>query len=559
MLVVDVEFLTGRYVATAHDDRRRAEWPPHPARFFSALVAALHDREPVDPVEREALLWLERQPPPALDVEVDADEPVGRRDVHDVFVPVNDISVAGRAVELAKALRDAEETLAVAGRESNPEARTAAAKSARNDVAALESKLAALHASLGTRDERPSRVDIEAAEALMPAHRTRQVRTFPVVIPARSTFAFVWPESPNARVRGALDAMCARVTRLGHSSSLVRCALVERQVAPTLVPSAGGDLVLRVVGEGQLDRLDREFERHQAVESRVLPARPQQYATPRESEREQNALSGVFSDEWVVYERRAGARLRSSRGTDLACALRAALLEANGANGALPEALSGHHNERPSNAPHVAFVACPHVGYPHADGGVVGCAIVLPRDLAAADRRALMRLIAAWERDRGKDGIVELGGDGFPAVKLERVGLSEKNALQPWRWCRASTRFITATPIALDRHPGNLRSNQVRTAHKAALEAQGCIADACERIGLPRPIEVEISLAPFLEGAQPVREFLPWPAKPGRHPRTRVHARIEFDRDVRGPMLLGAGRYFGLGLCLPVPRDRGER
>ena len=49
MLTIEVELLAGRYAATEHNDRSRAEWPPHPARFFSAMVAALHDREPVDP------------------------------------------------------------------------------------------------------------------------------------------------------------------------------------------------------------------------------------------------------------------------------------------------------------------------------------------------------------------------------------------------------------------------------------------------------------------------------------------------------------------------------
>ena len=39
MLTVEVDFLTGRYVAARHDDRNAPEWPPHPARFFSALVA----------------------------------------------------------------------------------------------------------------------------------------------------------------------------------------------------------------------------------------------------------------------------------------------------------------------------------------------------------------------------------------------------------------------------------------------------------------------------------------------------------------------------------------
>ena len=103
MLIIEVELLSGRYAATAYNDRSRAEWPPHPARFFSALAAALHDHDPVDAIERDALLWLERQPPPSLDVDLDATEGVGRRRVLDVFVPVNDISLVGDEQPLREA------------------------------------------------------------------------------------------------------------------------------------------------------------------------------------------------------------------------------------------------------------------------------------------------------------------------------------------------------------------------------------------------------------------------------------------------------------------------
>jgi CRISPR-associated protein Csb2 len=132
------------------------------------------------------------------------------------------------------------------------------------------------------------------------------------------------------------------------------------------------------------------------------------------------------------------------------------------------------------------------------------------------------------------------------------VDISAKTALDPRRWCRVSTRFITATPIALDKNPGNLRSNQDGTARKAALEAQQSISDACFRVVGARPYSVEVSLAPLLPGAQYVRDFLPWPGRPGRTARVRVHADIRFEAPVKGPLLLGAGRYFGLGLCLPV-------
>jgi CRISPR-associated protein Csb2 len=551
VLAVEVELLTGRYAATAHDDRRRAEWPPHPARFFSALVAALHDRNPVDGAERAALLWLEKQPPPALAVDIAVDERVGRRDVHDVFVPVNDVSVVGNVWPLVAALHEAEAELLATERQTDAKNKTRAVRAATKARADAEKKLSAFLKKALDRGDHPSDRDISAAAALMPERRTRQVRTFPVALPARSHYSFGWEREPSAEVRAALEALCARVTRLGHSSSLVRCTIVE-SFDPTLVPAQDGDWVLRVVGEGQLARLEAEFAWHQAVENRVLPARPQRYARPAPSISRKVPCS-VFTDDWILYERRGGARPLSSRGVDLARALRAALLEAYGSDAGLPSVLSGHSaGGGRSERPHVAFIACPFVGHEFADGSVQGCAIVLPREIEETDRHRLLRLIAAWEKRTSRDGLVELAGDGLPALRLARVQSSEKQSLSPSRWCRPSSRFITATPIALDRHPGNLRSNSHRTAHRAAIEAQRTIAEACERIGLPRPVSVEISLAPFLPGAQPVRAFRPWPNRPGRFMRMRVHADIRFGQAVRGPVLLGAGRYFGLGLCLPV-------
>lgn len=531
MLAIEVELLAGRYAATAHNDRGRAEWPPHPARFFSALVAALHDREPAESAEREALLWLEEQGAPSL--WADPESRIGRRTLHDVYVPVNDVTLGGDT-----AIRTAESRVADANTPAQRRKAEAALERVRSEAVAV--------------DERPSDKAIRTAIALLPERRTRQVRTFPVVLPETPTFAFLWPSAEPAPHRTALERLCARVTRLGHSSSLVRCIVVDREVAPTLVPDDDGDLVLRVVGPGQLERLERAFELHQGFEHRVLPARPQRYQPVSALTAPFKVARSVFSPDWVVFERVGGARPVASRGTDLARALRGALIEMHG-NPALPAAISGHAESGPSDRPHVAFVPLPFVGHDHADGALMGCALVLPRDFAGSDRELLLRLVAKWERVRSDaQGNLILAAGTLPAVVVRRVDVSAKATLDPSRWCRASTRFITATPIALDRNPGKLRSNEGGTALKAALEAQRGIGDACLRIAGVRPVSVEVSLAPLLAGAQHVRDFLPWPGRPGRTLRVRVHADIRFETPVSGPLLLGAGRYFGLGLCLPV-------
>ena len=88
---IEVNFLTGRYVATHHNKRDRAEWPPHPARLFSALVATWADGD-CDVTERHALEWLETQDPPSISTPgATPREPVSH------FVPVNDTAVVSRA------------------------------------------------------------------------------------------------------------------------------------------------------------------------------------------------------------------------------------------------------------------------------------------------------------------------------------------------------------------------------------------------------------------------------------------------------------------------------
>src|SRR5262245_8274219 len=85
MLALEVEFLLGRYAAADFRDRDRPEWPPHPARRVSALVAAAHGSGLAESA-RAALLWLETLSPPL----VCAEAAPGVQTPVTAFVPVND-------------------------------------------------------------------------------------------------------------------------------------------------------------------------------------------------------------------------------------------------------------------------------------------------------------------------------------------------------------------------------------------------------------------------------------------------------------------------------------
>lgn len=552
-LALRLELLSGRYIATSYNDRARAEWPPHPARLFSALVDAWASGEPGSgdgEAERMALIWLERQAPPSI--EASGTDAVGHRSEAAVFVPVNDISVVRTPDNARAKLEEAE--AAMRGGDAK------AAAKAEKDLAKLRKKLADETAKALAAPAKFSDSDLTAADKLLPEHRTKQARMFPSVTPHDPIVTFCWSGEPDALLRAALARLASRLTRLGHSSSLVVARLVDAAVVPRYVPDADGELILRAVGAGQMDRLIEAHHRHQGVESRVLPCAFVRYREGAEAPRGALA-SSVFDDEWIVFARRAGPRLPSTSAVGVAHQLRRALCA--GGKTPMSAALSGHREDGgPAECAHLAVVPLPDVGGQRSHGGILGIALVIPRGLAEADRATLMRAIGELERRRREEQGTDddespavrllLGAAG--ALELERVvwGEHPSRGLRASTWCRPSRLWGTATPIALDRNPGDLHHESPAKRERAFVMATELVAEAVERIGLPSPVGIDVLRSCVVPGTVKPNQFPRYPISASKPQRVLVHARLVFEEPVRGPMLLGAGRYQGLGLCRPL-------
>lgn len=207
--------------------------------------------------------------------------------------------------------------------------------------------------------------------------------------------------------------------------------------------------------------------------------------------------------------------------------------------------------------PHVAFLPLPYVGYEHADGRLIGIALSVPRSVGDATRRAVFRAIGAWEKAVAPPGPLKLTLGAQGDVDMYRLrGAAERVSLRPGVWRRSSLRWVSATPIALPRHPGRLSGGSAAARAKAWALAESAVATACEHVGLPEPSAVEVSLNPFIVGARPATRFPVFGhngrgGKPVR--RQLVHASLTFQHPVEGPLILGAGRFLGLGLMRPVP------
>jgi CRISPR-associated protein Csb2 len=483
MFALGIRYLLGRAVATQWDSKHKAEWPPHPDRVYMALVAA-HGETGESPAEAAALRWLEQLPCPGLAVALET----ALRESVTAYVPVNDTAdpvLKGKPV-----------------------------------------------VPMGT----------------MLIGRIRQPRQFPTVVPADPSFHLIWPDATMpAEHRAPLEGLCAKVTYLGHSSSPVQMWVEDRPPAATLVPTEGRAAYrLRVFGPGRLDDLLERY--HHQVDGEWLPRRPQPllwqgYDRPgRQGDREEEVnefapdlivLRQVIPEDGVV--RRFG--LEST--LMLTQALRAALMRLWGAG--VPEWLSGHRPDGDRSAqPHLGIVPLAFVGRQHADGHLLGLALVLPRTLPEEASGQLMGLLTDADAGASRTLVLRLGGAGRCELELDdrpepmRPITLRGDTLVGW-----ARRWATVTPIALDRFP------------RRQLSVEEVIADACVRAGLPRPAEVRVGHAPRLFGVPHSRSFPALPPRAGRPPRPLTHAVLRFDQAMHGPVLIGAARYVGYGLCRP--------
>ncbi|MFQ5873092.1 MAG: type I-U CRISPR-associated protein Csb2 [Dehalococcoidia bacterium] len=486
MIAIGVRYLMGWSMATDSADRERPEWPPHPDRVFMALAAAHFETDGPDS-ERQALVWLEGQGPP----EMRATEST-ERNTMTTFVPVNDPGLSR--------LR---------------------------------------------KDRAPSLQQIKAGLQLLPEHRTRQPRQFPVAIPHDPTVYLVWPADPSQEVRKGLGALCGKVVRIGHSASLVQAWVEDAPPTPNLVPVEGlAHHPLRVAGPGRLDHLTGQYLSDRRPERSRWAAYGQ--ARPQSQPAEPHS---VFHDALLVLRRVSGNTLGLESTLILTEKLRDAVVKQ--CPQPVPEWISGHEpDRRPSRHPHLAFLPLPDIGHQHADGHLLGFALAVPNHLERAEVGRCLNPVLGFTQNGSLRRVHLYDGGYFDWwLELERRE-SPPVALRSSAWTRWARRWATVTPVVFDRHPkGRSKEGQ----------AEVMVQEACERVGLPRPLEVVLSQVTLHLGAPHSRAFPYLRRKSDSGRLQHLHAVVTFAEPVHGPVILGAGRYRGYGLFRPVEWEGGDQ
>lgn len=358
--------------------------------------------------------------------------------------------------------------------------------------------------------------------------------------------ALIWENEPEPAVFNALDMSARDISYLGHSTSLVRCRFL-RGDGKTYQHSPAP--ARRRVYPGRLSELERAYRKN-PVRPLIRPgasvAPPKRPVTPVSKK----------PNEWLVLEA-VGGTVPDVRATAPVCRLlRQTLMSGycrTGRENAIPEAVSGHAPDgKPTRNPHIAIVPMTFSGFQYADGRVFGFALIPPNEKPLLKIPGLLesfKKVAPY--DEGEERRI-LKLEGPPLREQLRlapasVGQKQKRALSPGPYLNKARVWASVTPVVLDCH---LKRNDDE-------EVRELVARACEHAGLPRPDLscIRTGKHSAVEGMPPARPltnappWTRWKVPKSLASRPLTHVIMDFGKEIRGPVLLGAGRFVGLGLC----------
>ncbi|MCY4431728.1 MAG: type I-U CRISPR-associated protein Csb2 [Rhodospirillales bacterium] len=349
------------------------------------------------------------------------------------------------------------------------------------------------------------------------------------VIPCNPLVVYRWDTaSPDDAIRHSIERRAARVGYLGSSDSPVRvrvsAEMPDEAANQIFVPDATGDIHIGVPREGTVAVLDRMYDAWQERGASVTRA---QFPglLHRETYRSPGRPGKADRGEVVAWLRLRPA-VSGRRIAALAALFKEAVLSRHQRLHGEPPAILHGHGFAGTGYEIARYLALPDTGYPRSRGRIHGLALWLPPGSDDGQRQKAQEAAVA---------IDALVGRGI-ATYVEPRGDEERPwAANPRRWRGPSTTWITAFPVVHER----------RGVPELAEAARWC-----RHAGLPDPVFFRSLRTPLIPGAVDLTP--PEVNRPGRPALPYSHAAFRFAEPIEGPVVIGAGRQRGLGLCVPV-------
>ena len=192
----------------------------------------------------------------------------------------------------------------------------------------------------------------------------------------------------------------------------------------------------------------------------------------------------------------------------------------------------------------VRITALPSIGHPHASPSIRRVLVEIPPDCPFS-RNELSVALASQSLDRINETTDEF---------VERAVLTPADDASMLRHYgiggRPSRRWQTITPAAL---PEPKLKGRVRGSDRAAADqrAAAAVADALRHAGLNwRGVTIRVQIEPFRRKGARADHFCA-----DRFAGRLLHVEITFPAPVSGPLVVGDGRWLGLGLMAPVREE----
>ena len=231
---------------------------------------------------------------------------------------------------------------------------------------------------------------------------------------------------------------------------------------------------------------------------------------------------------------------------DLSEQVRGALLKALKSTGVSSDFLHGHHGK---DRDHLQIIPLPSIGHEHADGKIRR--LLLKGNPLAGEMRdvsLVMKELAYAQLTKSP---------AFLVPEYSRSGVVNSISGE-------STDWVTTSPVILPnpelrgrdgeawRNRSTLPPEELMRLHDKRKSGQHKIILRLLRAAGIEPLELSVQSQSFKSKVPNANSFEITPSRASYLRHTRCHVRLKLAKPIAGPIVLGPGRFFGLGLLVPA-------